>query len=518
MIAPTLRLLAAAGMLATILPVASKRVVFYPNPTASYIIYHSNIASAMTNLGHEVWICVPHFLLGKNLIKDPSIKILEYGKDMGDFVANFFQMSGLVDNFWAGKQHESLISGYRLYKEFRRTAVEVMSDESFVEEVRKIKGDLFVLDSTGFNLNMLVLPYKLGIPYALVGTIHDTIVARVPFSPAATPTFPRPGLSDQLSFSQRLEGTMWTVLMMTFELLCDSNLVTMFAPEKPYDSLTNLAARSEIFIAELDHILDYPRPMLPNTKLIGGSSASVAKPLCSEFQKFVNESEHGIVVASFGSSVVDIPSDISAKMTSAFKQLDQRVVWRVNITSSDPNHIMTAKWIPQNDLLGHEKARLFVSHCGKNGQYESLYHGVPILCLPIYGDQFYNAERIQIKEFGMSADVRFISADQLAAKMKKIINESKYTENMRKASRLYRELYKVPMKEAAYWLDHVMKYGGDYMRASSQKMPLYQFMLLDVLAFIAGVSGLGLALVYLLVKLCCRCCKRKGGSIKVKQS
>ncbi|CAG5130365.1 unnamed protein product [Candidula unifasciata] len=518
MIASTLRLLAAAAILATILPVDSKKVVFYPAPTASYVIYHSNIASSMSSLGHDVWICLPRYLVVKNLVKDPAIKIVEYGKDLGDMVAKLLISTGLLDNFWDGKQSEGLMYLYKIFQEYMKISAAIMSDESFLEQVRNIQADLFVLDSTGPSISMIVLPYKLGIPYALVGTMHDVIVARVPFSPAATPPFPRPGFSDQMSFSQRLQATILSAVLMTFEICYDSNLVSTFVPEKPYISITNLAAKAEIFIAELDHILDYPRPMLPNTKLIGGSSASAAKPLAAEFQKFVNESKHGIVVVSFGSAVVDIPPVISEKMTAAFNQLDQRVVWRVNITSPEPNHIMTSKWIPQNDLLGQEKTRLFVSHCGKNGQYEALYHGVPILCLPIYGDQFYNAERIRIKEFGLSADVRSVSADQLADLMKQIINESKYTGNMKKASRLYRELYKVSMKEAAFWLDHVMTYGGNYMRSSSQKMPLYQFMLLDVLSVILGFSCLLLVLLFFLVKLCCRCCRRKGNNAKVKQS
>jgi UDP:flavonoid glycosyltransferase YjiC (YdhE family) len=34
----------------------------------------------------------------------------------------------------------------------------------------------------------------------------------------------------------------------------------------------------------------------------------------------------------------------------------------------------------------------FISHCGKNSFYESLFHGIPPICVPNFGDQFYNAE------------------------------------------------------------------------------------------------------------------------------
>lgn len=47
--------------------------------------------------------------------------------------------------------------------------------------------------------------------------------------------------------------------------------------------------------------------------------------------------------------------------------------------------------MPQNDVLGHPKTRLFIGHAGLNGIFESIYHGVPMLCSPFFGDQFDNA-------------------------------------------------------------------------------------------------------------------------------
>ncbi|XP_059155332.1 UDP-glucuronosyltransferase 2B15-like [Physella acuta] len=261
---------------------------------------------------------------------------------------------------------------------------------------------------------------------------------------------------------------------------------------------------SEIFITELDHILDYPRPMLPNTKLIGGSSVSESKPLIGEFKQFVEKSTNGIVVVSFGSNDFPIPKDIVAKMTSAFEQLSFDVIWKVNMTSPVPTKIMTSHWIPQNDLLGHAKTKVFVSHCGKNSQYEALYHAVPILCLPIYADQFYNSERVRVKGYGLRGDVREISAGELTDTIQELVYDTSFKTNIEKASKLFKELYKVPSKEAAYWIDHVMKYGGDYMRSSGQEMPLYQFLLLDVIAFIAAVLSGVVVIFILIVRFCYR--------------
>ncbi|BFZ00666.1 hypothetical protein BsWGS_03705 [Bradybaena similaris] len=482
--------------------IKAKTVVFYPPPLTSYIVYHTNVAGALASLGHDVWICVTESLLQKNLVKDKSVKVLAYGEKLGDIERQVYKNTKIVDKFWVREPSFGMKVMEGVSTEMNEMNNAILKDKSLADKVRNLKPDLLVLESVPFNMNMVVLPYMLDIPYALIGTFHDVVLSKVPFSPATAP-FPYIGaLSDRMTFTQRLESTIFYLKRINFEYLYDSSVVAKFAPHKPYKSINDLAANAEVFIAEVDHILDYPRTTLPNTKLVGGSSASPAKQLEGEFKKFVDEATNGIIVMSFGGSVLNVPPEITSKITSAFKQLDIRVIWTVNITSPDPKQILTSKWIPQNDLLGHEKTKLFISHCGKNGQYEALYHGVPILCLPIYGDQNYNAERITIKQFGLRADMRDASSDELAAMMKEIIYNKKYTENIKKASRLYRELYKIPKQESAYWLDHVMKYGGNYMRSPGQQMPWYQLLVLDVIAFLLAIVIAILLAIFLFAKWC----------------
>ncbi|BFZ00448.1 hypothetical protein BsWGS_03487 [Bradybaena similaris] len=503
-------------LVSTLTSVQAGTVVFYPPPLTSYVVYHTNVAGALVSLGHEVWLCVPHALLQKDLVKDKSVNILAYGEALGDIEKQMYENSRIVDKYWHREPTEGIHALYATSVEITKASKNVLADTSFVDKVKKLKPDLIVLESVPFNLNMLVLPYLLDIPFALMGTAHDVILSKVPFSPATTP-FPIGDISDRMSFSERLQLTLLSLYRINFDLFYDSSLVSKFAPHKPYKSIKDLASNAEIFIAEVDHILDYPRTTLPNTKLIGGSSASPAKPLVGEYKKFVDDATNGIIVMSFGGSVVNMPPEISAKFVSAFKQLDLRVVWKVNLTSPDPKQFLTSLWIPQNDLIGHEKAKLFVSHCGKNGQYEALYHGVPIFCLPIYGDQPYNSERVRVKQLGLVADMRDASADELAAMMKEIIYEGNYTKNMKKASRLYRELYKVPKQEAAYWLDHVIKHGGDYMRSPGQQMPWYQLCVLDVIAFLLLVLVSILLVLFFLIKGCYRLFKGSSPKVKAKR-
>ncbi|CAL1544430.1 unnamed protein product [Lymnaea stagnalis] len=483
----------------------AKTVVMFPGPSKSYFIYHANIGQALVDLGHDVWICIPDYLADKGLIKYKDIKTIVYGKGLGDIEDNMLEASNIIAKFWAGFDtgFGDLLTITRLFRRFTRV---ILCDQSFEETIVNLKPDLFILDAFMFTRELLVIPYKHELPFALIGTLHELDLARVPYSPAVEPYMTQKG-TNRMNFFQRVEATILASISKIHDPFSDNSAVTTFAPEKPYKSLNDIALQAEIFISESDHILDYPRPELPNTKRIGGSSVSEAKPLTGDFQTLDN-SVNGLVVVSFGSLDLKCPTHILTKMVAAFEKLDLNVVWKANLTSPKPDKIMIKHWLPQNDLLGHPKTKVFVSHCGKNGQYEALYHAVPILCLPVLGDQHYNSERIIVKGFGLGADIRTITAEEFADLIKEVAYNPKYKTNIQRASTLFKELYKVPMKEAAYWFDHVMKYGGDYMRSSGQEMPLYQFLLLDVMAFFIGVLFATLLLLFFVARFCYRRIRR----------
>ena len=88
---------------------------------------------------------------------------------------------------------------------------------------------------------------------------------------------------------------------------------------------------------------------------------------------------------------------------SALGKMNVRVVLkRKDMSVSLPKNFMTMGWVPQVDLLASGKLDLFISHCGNNGRMELSYYNVPVLCVPLFGDQHLNSEIIEFKKFGDS--------------------------------------------------------------------------------------------------------------------
>ena len=53
-----------------------------------------------------------------------------------------------------------------------------------------------------------------------------------------------------------------------------------------------------------------------------------------------------------------------------------------------------AEWAPEKDVLEHEAVGGFWSHCGWNSVLESLWEGIPMICMPCFGDQRVNARML----------------------------------------------------------------------------------------------------------------------------
>ena len=83
-------------------------------------------------------------------------------------------------------------------------------------------------------------------------------------------------------------------------------------------------------------------------------------------------------------------------------------------------------WLPQNDLLAHPSIKLFISHCGNNGQYEALYHCVPIIGLPVFGAQPYNAAKIHAKGFGIYLNVVDFTIKDLDMAINELLSNTIY--------------------------------------------------------------------------------------------
>ncbi|ESO01584.1 hypothetical protein HELRODRAFT_174542 [Helobdella robusta] len=174
-----------------------------------------------------------------------------------------------------------------------------------------------------------------------------------------------------------------------------------------------------------------------------------------------------------------MPKSTVAKFLRAFGALNETVIAKLYIDENDnelksqiPSNVLTLNWLPQNDVLGHLSTKLFITHCGNNGQHEALYHGVPMLGFPLFAEQDVNCRRMHVLNFERTMNI-FEFSDT--------------------------ELLNQPMTargKILFWIEHVIKHGGDHLRSEAIDLPLYQFLCLDTVAdLVVFVAAVGYALM-----------------------
>ena len=113
------------------------------------------------------------------------------------------------------------------------------------------------------------------------------------------------------------------------------------------------------------------------------------KPLPDDIKQVVDSSPNGVILVTFGSALVELPTGFLSVLMKAFSKLNLVVIMQHKNTDriNSPSNVHLYNWLPQNDILGHPKTKLFITHGGNNGQLEAIYHAVPMITLPLFSDQ-----------------------------------------------------------------------------------------------------------------------------------
>ena len=86
-----------------------------------------------------------------------------------------------------------------------------------------------------------------------------------------------------------------------------------------------------------------------------------------ELANWIDTADEGLIVFSMGSMVRSMHHTKSEMIARALARLPQKVIWRY--AGERPNGLgentKIMEWIPQNDLIGHPKTKLFITHGGK---------------------------------------------------------------------------------------------------------------------------------------------------------
>ena len=144
------------------------------------------------------------------------------------------------------------------------------------------------------------------------------------------------------------------------------------------------------------------------------------------------------------------------------------VMWQLSTRSVPPvgleeqRHILPLSWIPQNDVLGDLRTVVFVSHVGYGSLYEAAFHGIPVVCIPMFGDQDDNAARAVHGGWGVRLDKNKFTSEDLANAVRQVgQGDSPFRAKAKAISRLVQA--KTGTDEILEWMECAVTYGIDHL-------------------------------------------------------
>ncbi|XP_046585156.1 2-hydroxyacylsphingosine 1-beta-galactosyltransferase-like [Haliotis rubra] len=488
-------------------------ILMFPGPFSHFGVM-SHIAKELSREGHKITFITYKAQWVK---KADHFDLWTYSDDNSDYEK---VMEELFADSLAGR------SQYEGDKITRGQAAVDKQMRDFFESVPKFRAsaekekfdlavaDAFIVHGMHFikSLNLPLIVFACG----AFDAVQHARLSQTPSPLAYVPVgFTPLQLTDRMSFLDRLTNTGLYVanqLALKYYFATMNQYARNSLPEVQHLSYEDIMADAELWLANTDFTLEFPRPLTPNVVYVGGLTTKDSQPLPQDLESFLAGSgDAGVIVFSLGTTVKDLDAATAQAFVDAFKSLPQRVIWRYGGTKVPPvpDNVRIMKWIPQNDLLGHPKVRLFLNHGGISGVMEAIYHGIPMVAIPIFGDQFDIVARIVAKGMGLRIDVTNITKASILSSVQQVLGDRRFYDTSKKMSAIMKSREQHPMRRTVYWINYILDHGGQHLRPASRDLNFLQYFLLDVITCIVGVV---VVFLWVLKCLCCcglRCCCRK---------
>ncbi|XP_021574000.1 UDP-glucuronosyltransferase 2A1 isoform X4 [Carlito syrichta] len=431
---------------------------------------------------HNVTVLVASGALFITPTANPSLIVevytVPFGKErvegvIKDFVLTWLENRPSPSTIWRF-YHEIA----KVTKEFHKVSMEicdgVLKNQKLMEKLKKSNFSLLLSDPVFPCGDIIAL--KLGIPfmYTLRFSPASTVekhCGKVPYPPSYVPAV-LSELTDQMSFADRIRNFIsYRLQDYMFETLWNSwDSYYSKALGRP-TTLCEIMGKAEIWLIRTYWDFEFPRPYLPNFEFVGGLHCKPAQPL-------------------------------------------PKVIWRYKgkkpVTLG--NNTRLYDWIPQNDLLGHPKTKAFITHGGTNGIYEAIYHGVPMVGVPMFADQPDNIVHMKAKGAAVDVNMNTMTSADLLSALRTVIYEPSYKENAIRLSRIHHDQPVKPLDRAVFWIEFVMRHkGAKHLRVAAHDLTWFQYHSLDVIGFLLACVA---TMIFVITKCCLFSCQKFGKTRK----
>ncbi|CAG9854537.1 unnamed protein product [Phyllotreta striolata] len=484
-------------------------LVVFPLPSRSHYILGNGVGRGLANAGHDVTVIAPYE--DKNAPKNYKNVVL----------------TGVEDALWKGEAKEKFnpVENGKVHPWFTMLFVLNFMGNHMIEKVlghpnfQKVLKEQFdvVIVEQFRNDAMKALGCHFNAPLIMVSSVgvHTWVVADTgsPIPPSYVPDMSLSYTSDMNLLERGFNLLTQLVYYLNSYLLfypAQKAVAQKYFPKCANNEL--IISNVSLYFINSHESTNEPVPAAPNMVNIGGYHISPPKELPADLKTFLDNAKEGVVYFSMGSNIKfsELGPEVTQAIVRAFKKIKQKVLWKYDGDElpGKPGNVKIAKWFPQADILAHPNVKLFITHGGLLSTLETIYHGVPVLTLPVFGDQRLNAARTEIFGYGLAIDFFELNEENFSDAIEKMLSDPKYFNTAKKRSVLFHDRPMKPVDSLVYWTEYIARHrGAPHLKVAGFNLPWYKYFLVDVIVVFVLLPVL---LLYLLVKKLCSKASKRG--------
>ncbi|KAF5298202.1 hypothetical protein FQA39_LY02626 [Lamprigera yunnana] len=470
----------------------AKILGIFHGPSHSHQQLGSKLYYELAARGHEVTIILPEGFSPKTPIK--NLKTVEV--TVNDFLKDDYPNPFSFLNV-------GFITKILFMEKFGEMLTESLLNETSVKELLKSNENFDIVVMEEFiNQAYRGFCHRFNAHCIVLSTVGQSRWTNIQMGNLNPPSYvPENSLTytSKMNFVERLMNTyafvIATLVFNFYTLPTHNRFLQKYFPGAPH--ISELYYNTSLMLLNSHVSINPALPDLPNMINIGGYHVSPPKQLPKDLQEYLDNAKEGVIYFSLGSHIDPkmMPKEKLNVILKVFAKLKQKILWKYSeeVLPGKSNNIKILKWLPQSEILAHPNVVLFISHGGLLSTIETIYHGKPVVGIPILGDQEMNIANAESNGFAKAMPFTELTEETFEHVINEVLYNPKYAENAKWRSKIMHDEPMKPLDKAMFWIEYVLRHNGTrHLRTAALDLYWYQMLGLDVLAFtlivISGVA------------------------------
>jgi UDP:flavonoid glycosyltransferase YjiC (YdhE family) len=399
----------------------NKNIMFVSLPLLGHTNQMIAMATELVQRGYQVRFVISES--AKNWVSKTGAEFIPWQIKSNEKTNN---NNHKTEDFWKDiSQEKSTLRGEQMMLKRLISSYRPMY-ENLIPIFNKYQPDLLIIDRAA--IPAMDLAQKMNIPYIIQSRFLGNFVK-------TNDQYPRFGTSYSITMNvwQRFFNFIRPTLLIPY-LAPTAIKLNKIRQECAGNKKLDDPFDKKPIIVGTDFAFEISRPLPPWVKMVGPILPKTPEPIDSSLSQWLEDDPEGkgIIYVAFG-TLANIEQWQCQELVAGLEKTGLKVLWSLpkqqqNILTNLPSSFRVEDFVPQQAVLSHPNVRVFVSHCGMNSINEALYSAKPILALPFFGDQHYNAARIVDIGVGLKLNKQKFNRSQVIEKINTLLMSSTYTE------------------------------------------------------------------------------------------